>query len=203
MPNVIILTEPVDYLDTTTWKDPFASPLFSTRQLDYATALHNKDVATPQVVVNGEKSFPAMDVRETDLAISAASRIPRVPIALKWVRSQACMRARNCSNVALTVGTLPSLAHKSDILLAIVENHLESTVPNGPNPSVKFRHVNIVRLMMRIADADPAKPGEYSAETYLNVRPEWVRSNLQVVVFVQDRENRHILGAASLAGFAR
>ncbi len=199
-PNIIVLSEHVDYLDDIGWKDPFSSPLFSTRQLDYATAFHSKDIYAPQVVVNGEKALPGTDARAVELAIGAAMAGPRVPVTLKLVKNAACLRARNCSNVALTVGTLPANAHKSDVLLVITESGLESTVLGGENAGQRLHHAGVVRTIMRIADVDPKKPGEYTAEAHLNLRPEWVRDNLRVVVLVQDCENHRILGAASSPG---
>jgi hypothetical protein len=197
-PGIIVLSEFVDFLDQTGWKDPFASPVFSTRQLDYATALHTKDLYTPQVIINGEKALVGTDPKPIDVAISAAASVPRAPVTLKWVQNPTCLRARNCSNVALTVGTLPPNSHKADVLLAITENGLQSNVQTGENAGRLLRHVAVVRMLMRLAEVDPAKPGEYAAEAYVQMRPEWIKNNVKVVVFVQDRDNRHILGAASV-----
>jgi hypothetical protein len=187
-PNVILLGEHVDYLDTTGWADRFASPLFTTRQQDYANSLHLNKLYTPQVVVNGEKDVSGFESRTLDVAISAAMRSPRAPVNLRW----------SGSNVLLSVGKLPPNSHKADVLLAIAENGLESQVLAGQNAGRKLRHAAIVRSLVRIAEVDPAKPGEYVADLSLNLRPEWVRGNLKVVVFVQDRDNRRVLGAASL-----
>jgi hypothetical protein len=196
-PNVIILSEHVGYLDNQGWKDPFSSPLFTTRQLDYAAALRRTNVVTPQVIINGEKELSGTDFPSLSEG-TLASRTPRVPVTLKWVRDAGCNRKNPCTNVALTVGTLPKTGHKSNVLLVIAENDLESTVLGGPNAGNKLRHMGVVRSMMQLAEVDPAKPGEYSAEAHLNLRPEWVRSNLKIVLLVQDRENHRILGAASL-----
>ena len=58
--------------------------------------------------------------------------------------------------------------------------------------------MKIVRSLSRLAEIDPATPGEYTAEARLNLRPEWNRTNLKLVLLVQDKETRHILGAATL-----
>lgn len=187
-PNVIVLGEHVDYWDNAGWADRFASPLFNTRQLDYANALHSRNINMPQVVVNGEKEVNGSEPRALDLAITAAMRSLRAPVTLRW----------SGSNVVMTVGKLPPNSHKADVLLAIAESGLESQVLAGANAGRRLRHPAVVRSLMHIAEMDPAKPGEYVAEARLNLRPEWVRSNLRVVVLVQDRENRRILGSASL-----
>ncbi|WP_187968655.1 DUF1223 domain-containing protein [Aquibium microcysteis] len=51
--DVIALAYHVDYWDYLGWSDTLASPENTQRQRDYATALGNRTVYTPQVIVNG------------------------------------------------------------------------------------------------------------------------------------------------------
>jgi hypothetical protein len=51
--DVLALTFPVDYWDYLGWKDPFAQPEFSARQRAYMKASGQREVYTPQVVVDG------------------------------------------------------------------------------------------------------------------------------------------------------
>jgi hypothetical protein len=52
-PDVLALTFAVTYWDQLGWKDTFGNPAFTKRQWDYAHAGGRRNVATPQVVVNG------------------------------------------------------------------------------------------------------------------------------------------------------
>jgi hypothetical protein len=52
-PDVLALTWQVTYWDYLGWTDSFADKAFTARQWDYARALGNSEVYTPQVVVNG------------------------------------------------------------------------------------------------------------------------------------------------------
>src|SRR6059036_991639 len=52
-PDIVALAFHVDYWDYIGWKDPYASPLTTQRQHDYAAALHLHMVYTPQMVVDG------------------------------------------------------------------------------------------------------------------------------------------------------
>ncbi|KAK6329747.1 hypothetical protein TWF696_003611 [Orbilia brochopaga] len=52
-PSVLLLTYEVTYWDYLGWKDSFGNREFDRRQRDYAAALGNESVFTPQVVVNG------------------------------------------------------------------------------------------------------------------------------------------------------
>ena len=56
----------------------------------------------------------------------------------------------------------------------------------------------VVRSLSNVGRLDPKRPGEYSATAQLNLRPDWNRANLKLVLFVQDRTTRRILGAASV-----
>jgi hypothetical protein len=100
--------------------------------------------------------------------------------------------------VSITVGKLPPGSHKAEVLLAVTESGLESNVTAGENDGRRLKHAAVVRSLSRLAELDPAAPGEYTAEARLNLKPEWVRANLKLVLLVQDKENRHMLGAAAL-----
>ena len=52
-PSVIALSMPIDYWDYLGWKDTLADSRFSARQKAYSHMRGDRDVYTPQVVVNG------------------------------------------------------------------------------------------------------------------------------------------------------
>jgi hypothetical protein len=187
--GVIVLGEHVDYWDGLGWKDRFSSPLFSSRQQDYGTAMHSGTVYTPQAVINGEKEVLGSDARAISAAIVAAAGHPR---------AQVDFRMTTTDTIAIQIGKLPVGSHNADVLLAITESGLESNVSAGENNGHKLRHAAVVRSLSRLAVIDPSKPGEYSAEARINLRPEWNRENLKLVLLVQDKQTRHILGAAAL-----
>src|SRR5580658_8282298 len=53
-PQVIVLSEHVDYFNSTAWKDPYSSAAFTERQSIYVKQFHLNDVYTPEMVVDGE-----------------------------------------------------------------------------------------------------------------------------------------------------
>jgi hypothetical protein len=187
--GVIIMGEHVDYWDTLGWKDRFSSPLFSSRQQDYGTALHSGTVYTPQAVVNGEREVLGSDSRALESAIRDASRRTVADVQLKRSSEQ---------TITIEVGKLPANSHKADVLLAVTESGLETIVGAGENGGRKLRHAGVVRSLSKLAEVDPKKPEHYVAEARLNLNPDWIKANVKVILLVQDRENRHILGAATL-----
>jgi len=186
--EIIALGEHVDYWDSLGWKDRFSSPLFSARQQDYGQAFHVSNVYTPQAVVNGEKEVLGSDSRALLLAMQDASHSPR---------AEAEIHTTSPDTVSVRVGKLPAGSHSSDVLLAIAESNVETDVKAGENNGRHLRHAAAVRMMSKLAELDPAHPGEYTAEARLNLRPEWRRSNIKLVLLVQDRETRRIWAAAS------
>jgi hypothetical protein len=186
--ELIALGEHVDYWDNQGWKDRFSSPLFSARQQDYGIAMRSASVYTPQAVVNGQKEVLGSDSWAVLHAVAEVSRQPRTEIQMAVVAGD---------TLQLRVGKLPPGSHKADLLLAIAESGVETDVRAGENNGRRLRHVAVVRLMSKLAELDPAHPGEYLAEARLNLRPEWKRANIKLVLLVQDRETRRILGAGT------
>src|SRR6476620_6154807 len=60
-PSLIVLSLPVDYWDYLGWKDTLALPGHTNRQRAYSKARGDREVYTPQVVVNGVKHVLGSD----------------------------------------------------------------------------------------------------------------------------------------------
>jgi len=52
-PSLVVMSLPIDYWDYLGWKDTLALPGHSNRQRAYSKARGDREVYTPQVVVNG------------------------------------------------------------------------------------------------------------------------------------------------------
>ncbi|MGO4706663.1 DUF1223 domain-containing protein [Microvirga sp. 2MCAF38] len=73
-PDMIALTFPVDYWDYLGWKDTLAQPAFTLRQKAYALARSDRQVFTPQIVVNGVKSCVGSDRAQIERSIQSTGR---------------------------------------------------------------------------------------------------------------------------------
>src|SRR3978361_1990275 len=69
-PSVIALSMPIDYWDYLGWKDTLADKRFSARQKAYSQMRGDRDVYTPQVVVNGSAQVIGSDRAGIEGAIS-------------------------------------------------------------------------------------------------------------------------------------
>src|SRR5437868_4446090 len=69
-PSLIVLSLPVDYWDYLGWKDTLALPGHTNRQRAYSKARGDREVYTPQVVVNGVKHVLGSDRTAIESAIT-------------------------------------------------------------------------------------------------------------------------------------
>ena len=186
--EVIALSEHVDYWNNLGWRDPFSSPLFSARQQDYGQAMRMRDVYTPQMVINGQTQIIGSDWDSANKAIRAAAQLPRAVVNIS---------TRGPDGAAYEVRSLPAATRTADIFFAIAESGVESSVSGGENGGHRLRHTGVVRSLHTLGTLD-SKKGASSGEVRLNLRPQWTRRNLKLVLFVQDRDTRRILGASSV-----
>src|SRR6516165_8263095 len=72
-PSVIAMSMPIDYWDYLGWKDTLADARFSARQRAYSRVRGDRDVYTPQAVINGSMHVIGSDRNSIENAISTTS----------------------------------------------------------------------------------------------------------------------------------
>src|SRR5215210_7333402 len=75
-PSLIVLSLPVDYWDYLGWKDTLALPGHTNRQRAYSKARGDREVYTPQVVVNGVKHVLGSDKTAIENAVAQTQNQP-------------------------------------------------------------------------------------------------------------------------------
>jgi hypothetical protein len=140
-PDVLALSEHVDYWDYLGWKDPFASSENTQRQRAYARRLGLSYVYTPQMVVQGTGQIAGGD-REGVLALVARAKdLPLVPVDVNRT-GEGAMVARLGST------TLPAAV---DVLLVRFDPKHSTTVARGENGGRQVQNYNVVRGFTRLA----------------------------------------------------
>ena len=134
-PNVLPLAFHVDYWDRLGWKDTYGSKANTQRQYDYASALGNRMVWTPQFIIDGEDftrgNFRAMVKKYVD-----ARRGQAAQAEITVVASGAGYVAR-ISPLANGIG-------RSDILVAAYTPQSEVAIKRGENAGRVLRYINTV-----------------------------------------------------------
>ena len=194
--EVIALKEHVDYWNHLGWRDPYSSTLFSARQNAYARALGNAEVYTPQMIVDGGAEVLGSDESRVRQAIARAARAPKAGVRLEWASA-----AGDSIPLRVRIEPLTELATRdtAEAYLAVTEGNLHSDIARGENAGRRLDHFAVVRELKQIGRADPRAATAFSAEPMVRIAPEWKRTNLRVVVFLQEVRSWHVLAAASIA----
>jgi hypothetical protein len=96
-PSVIALSMPIDYWDYLGWKDTLADARFSARQKAYSRMRGDRDVYTPQVVVNGSVHLIGSDRAGIEGAIGDTKKtdaVMSVPVEMTLAGKQLPFRSR-------------------------------------------------------------------------------------------------------------
>jgi hypothetical protein len=176
-PDVIALNFAVTYWDNLGWKDTFAHPAFTARQVDYAHGLHHGDgVFTPQVVVDGRHDGVGADPGDFARLLSqGASHDPAPAITL--------------APAVASIAAAPSPTPPADVWLVRYDPRvLQVPIRAGENSGKTLPHRNIVRELTRL--------GAYTgAATALRLPPP-TEPQLVTVILVQAPHGGPILAAA-------
>lgn len=129
-PEVVALAFHVDYWDRLGWKDRFASPAFTRRQVEQLAVNGARFAYTPQVVVNGQdrKDWPR-------LQIGGATIASTVDIAL----------SREGERLSAEVSATGKAPAQLAAFWAVTESNHRTAVKAGENEGVMLAHDFVVR----------------------------------------------------------
>ena len=197
--EIIALGEHVDYWNRLGWRDVYSSAAFSARQGDYARSIGAESVYTPQMVVDGRVEFVGSDERRAREAIATAAQTPKLSIQLTRLENKP---AEELDKVHLQIRIerlpAPGVAKDAEILLAVTEDELESNVTSGENAGRLIRHAAVVRKLQSVGKLHGRPNEDFVAEPVVTIPEEWKRQNSHVVILVQEKRSRRVLGAATM-----
>lgn len=132
--DVLTLSFSVTYWDALGWRDRFAQPAFTERQRRYA-AIGRRQLATPQVILNGRIAITGRDPAELDRAIRNAEPADRGP-------------AIEERGATLLIGADPRTARAATVWLVDYDPRTRSVAPAaGENRGRSLPHRNVVRAL--------------------------------------------------------
>ena len=143
--DVIALTLPVDYWDYLGWRDTLAQPAFTARQRAYAATRGDRQVFTPQIVVNGKGSCIGSDAAALEQLIQAGRPGPGMGIA----------RSESGGTVAVEIAGATNGAARGDtgeVWILPVAKAREVAIERGENRGKTITYANVVRGMIRIGE---------------------------------------------------
>jgi hypothetical protein len=85
----------------------------------------------------------------------------------------------------------------AEVLLAIAESGLRSSVSGGENAGRRLSHTAVVRKLMSLGSLNSRGGEQFAARPAVKIDKRWNRDSLKAVVFIQERASRRVLGVAS------
>jgi hypothetical protein len=165
----------VDYWDDLGWPDPFALAAWSERQRDYAHALGDDRVYTPELVVGGRTGLVGSNAARAAQAIAAAPRQQKLAATATWDAK------------SLTVEV--KAPDGADVFVAIWQDGTKTSVRRGENAGTTLKGDRVVRRLERVATA-----GKTGKQT-IAIDPKW--GPVGAIAFAQ-KPVRAIIGSALL-----
>jgi hypothetical protein len=190
-PNVIALSMPIEYWDYLGWKDTLADSRFSARQKAYSQMRGDRDVYTPQVIVNGSAKVVGSDRAGIDSAIQhtqKAAGVMSVPVTMTLSGKHI--------NVSVAASNAPT-SSQGEVWICSVSKAVPISIGRGENRGRQVTYYNVVRNILKVGDWN-GNSGSWSVPLE-NISRDGVDA---AVVYVQDgnRDNPGaMLGAAFTA----
>jgi len=194
--TVIPLEEHVDYWNHEGWNDPYSSAKWTDRQKSYA-GLFKKTEYTPQMVIDGKTELIGSDGPSVVKAVQAAVQAQKTDVKIV----AAATDAKGLRHYTVTTGKISAASNgdSPEVWLAVTEDGLQSSVNAGENSGQTLHHAATLRSLQKIGVADAGKPESFSGDAAVKFDSKWNAANSHVVVFIQDKKSREILGAGWIA----
>lgn len=194
--EVVALEEHVDYWNHDGWNDPYSSAEWTERQTVYRT-IFNQTEYTPQMIVDGQSQFVGSNGREAVGQIEKSAHREQTEVA---INSSEKPDSHGSQRFTVSVGKLTgnTAGDVAEVWLAVTEDGLQSSVNRGENAGHVLHHIATLRSLHKIGTADGgAASASFKGDSRVKFESRWKPENLHVVVFVQEKKSRKILGAAS------
>lgn len=138
MAGVIALSLHVDYWDYLGWRDTLSDKAYSKRQYDYARWRGDRNVYTPQMIVNGADYFVGSHRPAVRTAIERAKAEP----STMWVPVTLSEKDRE---LVVTVDEARGKALKATLWLMAIMPSIAVEITRGENAGRTIVYVNVVR----------------------------------------------------------
>ncbi|MBR1217007.1 DUF1223 domain-containing protein [Bradyrhizobium sp. U87765 SZCCT0131] len=189
-PSIIAMSMPIDYWDYLGWKDTLANSRFSAKQKAYSHMRGDREVYTPQVVVNGAVHVLGSDrasIQDAATRTRAEGGVMSVPVSIKQADKQL--------NVTVSAGN--GAAEHGEVWVCAISREVPIRIGRGENRGREVTYYNVVRNWLKVGDWT-GKPGTWTVPLE-NIKSEGVDA---AVVYVQDGNREKpglMLGAAYTA----
>ncbi len=143
-PSLVAISVPIDYWDYLGWKDTLASAGHSARQRAYARVRGDRQVYTPQIVVNGLTHALGSDRSAVERAITVTDRnaaVMSVPVIM------------SVGSTSLSVKVAAGKEHVGgEVWLCPLARSVPVDIGRGENHGRMVTYHNVVRRWLKLGD---------------------------------------------------
>ena len=182
--DIVALTMPVNYWDHLGWRDTLAKEAFTERQRAYAEARGDREIYTPQLVVNGVAHVVGSRADDIEEALRRTSRT--------LGEAQVTVSLRNDGEAVLLqagAGSPDSAFRGGTLWLAFFSHTVQVDIRRGENYGHKITYTNVVRYLQ------PAGRWDGEAVSYRMAIPNGPNID-GCAAFLQADGSKFMLGAA-------
>jgi hypothetical protein len=154
--SLVTLSLPIDYWDYLGWKDTLALPSHASRQKAYSKIRGDREVYTPQVVVNGVAQALGSDRAEIERAVAqshAKAAVLTVPVHLAVDADHVTVTLTGLTPPADPAGVELASAipiHGGEVWLCPLSRSVTVGVGRGENKGRTLNYANVVRRWVRL-----------------------------------------------------
>jgi hypothetical protein len=144
-PSLVVMSIPIDYWDYLGWKDTLAIPGHATRQRAYARARGDRQVYTPQVVVNGSMHALGSDASAIERAIQQTRRTTAsmtIPIAMSVTGDR----------VIVDVPAAKNERGNGEVWVCSIAKSVPVTISRGENRGRTVTYHNVTRRWVKLGE---------------------------------------------------
>lgn len=144
-PSLVALSLPIDYWDYLGWKDTLANPAHSARQRAYARMRGDRQVYTPQVVVNGAMHVLGSDKAAIERTIAQSDQkagVMSVPVSM----------VVDGNSVSVKIESAESQHHAGEVWLCPLAKAIAVAIGRGENRGRTITYHNVVRGWLKLGD---------------------------------------------------
>ncbi|MDT3685314.1 MAG: DUF1223 domain-containing protein [Pseudorhodoplanes sp.] len=140
--SIVTVTLPVDYWDYLGWKDTLANSRYSARQRAYARERGDREVATPQVIVNGVRAVVGSDRVAIERAIQATRNTAMIaPVSVAVDGDKLTVNVAAAEN-----------DQKGEVWLCAMTRAVPVTIGRGENTGRSITYHNVSRRWLKVGD---------------------------------------------------
>jgi hypothetical protein len=174
----------VDYWNYLGWEDPYSSKKFTERQRQYAAVFQNRNIYTPQMVVNGGHEFVGSNKDEAKKHLERyLGENPENELTLEF--------STDDSHIRLSYHISGNLEDKI-LNIALVERGITTSVSRGENRNRTLHHDNVVRFFTIIS-------ADRTGELKIDLPRDMDLSKSSVIGYIQETSSMGITAASSLS----